>query len=194
MKYPIELSRSSRTPEFRVGDWGRFEMTIGAGRALRFVRQAGLLSELGHSIPTAAETELYRFSLALCAISSVQLEPYRVRRKMQDICPIEKVVGRLKEMGIINDDIPSLQESIGSKQQPGGVLSLVQSEGITDGQNYPQDNHWLPMCPQQGDLRLSGPPSGQDAGGGARTRDRRVPADLRADTLATVPPTPPSER
>ncbi|GFO48775.1 hypothetical protein PoB_007528000, partial [Plakobranchus ocellatus] len=25
--------------------------------------------------------------------------------------------------------------------------------------------------PQQGDLRLSGPPSGQDAGGGARTRD-----------------------
>ncbi|GFN92307.1 hypothetical protein PoB_001881300 [Plakobranchus ocellatus] len=44
--------------------------------------------------------------------------------------------------------------------------------------------------PQQGDLRLSGPPSGQGAGGGARTRDRRVPADLRADSLATVPPTP----
>ncbi|GFO29141.1 hypothetical protein PoB_005564600 [Plakobranchus ocellatus] len=39
--------------------------------------------------------------------------------------------------------------------------------------------------PQQGDLRLSGPPSGQGAGGGARTRDRRVPADLRADSLAT---------
>ncbi|GFN88539.1 hypothetical protein PoB_001504500, partial [Plakobranchus ocellatus] len=34
--------------------------------------------------------------------------------------------------------------------------------------------------PQQGDLRLLSPPSGQDAGGGARTRDRRVPADLRA--------------
>ncbi|GFN82304.1 LOW QUALITY PROTEIN: hypothetical protein PoB_000881000 [Plakobranchus ocellatus] len=31
----------------------------------------------------------------------------------------------------------------------------------------------------QGVLRLSGPPSGQDAGGGARTRDRRVTADLR---------------
>ncbi|GFN77495.1 hypothetical protein PoB_000400100 [Plakobranchus ocellatus] len=45
--------------------------------------------------------------------------------------------------------------------------------------------------PQQGDLRLSGPPSGQDAGGGARTRDRRVPADIRAESLATVPPTPP---
>ncbi|GFO29196.1 hypothetical protein PoB_005570100 [Plakobranchus ocellatus] len=44
---------------------------------------------------------------------------------------------------------------------------------------------------QQGDLRLSGPPSGQGAGGGARTRDRKVPADLRADSLATVPPTPP---
>ncbi|GFN95229.1 hypothetical protein PoB_002173500 [Plakobranchus ocellatus] len=37
----------------------------------------------------------------------------------------------------------------------------------------------LRASPQQGDLRLSGPPSGQGAGGGARTRDRRVPADLR---------------
>ncbi|GFN82535.1 25S rRNA (cytosine-c(5))-methyltransferase rcm1, partial [Plakobranchus ocellatus] len=44
--------------------------------------------------------------------------------------------------------------------------------------------------PQQGDLRLSGPPSGQGAGSGARTRDRRVPADLRADSQATVLPMP----
>ncbi|GFN85947.1 hypothetical protein PoB_001245300 [Plakobranchus ocellatus] len=44
--------------------------------------------------------------------------------------------------------------------------------------------------PQQGDLRLSGHASGQGASGRARTRDRRVPADLRADSLATVPPTP----
>ncbi|GFO22065.1 circadian clock protein period [Plakobranchus ocellatus] len=44
--------------------------------------------------------------------------------------------------------------------------------------------------PQQGDLRLSGPPSGQGAGSGARTRDRRVPANLRADSQATVLPTP----
>ncbi|GFN90682.1 hypothetical protein PoB_001718800 [Plakobranchus ocellatus] len=43
--------------------------------------------------------------------------------------------------------------------------------------------------PQQGDLRLSGPPSDQGAGDGAGTRDRMVPADLRADSLATVPPT-----
>ncbi|GFN76832.1 hypothetical protein PoB_000333800 [Plakobranchus ocellatus] len=49
----------------------------------------------------------------------------------------------------------------------------------------------MQASPQQGDLRLSGPPSGQGAGGGARTRDRMVPADLRADSLATVPPTPP---
>ncbi|GFN82658.1 hypothetical protein PoB_000916400 [Plakobranchus ocellatus] len=46
--------------------------------------------------------------------------------------------------------------------------------------------------PQQGDLRLSGPPSGQGAGSGARTRDRRVPAGLRADSQATVLPTPPA--
>ncbi|GFO23258.1 hypothetical protein PoB_004976300 [Plakobranchus ocellatus] len=45
--------------------------------------------------------------------------------------------------------------------------------------------------PQQGDLRLSGPPLGRGVGCGARTRDGRVRADFRADTLATVPPTPP---
>ncbi|GFN87591.1 hypothetical protein PoB_001409700, partial [Plakobranchus ocellatus] len=45
--------------------------------------------------------------------------------------------------------------------------------------------------PQQGDLRFTGPPSGQGAGGGVRTRDRQVSADLRADSLATVPPMPP---
>ncbi|GFO15777.1 hypothetical protein PoB_004228200 [Plakobranchus ocellatus] len=39
---------------------------------------------------------------------------------------------------------------------------------------------------QQDDLRLSGLPSGQGAGVGARTRDRRVPADLREDSLATA--------
>ncbi|GFO45622.1 hypothetical protein PoB_007212700 [Plakobranchus ocellatus] len=40
--------------------------------------------------------------------------------------------------------------------------------------------------------KLSGPPSGQGAGSGARTHDRRVPADLRADSQATVLPTPPA--
>ncbi|GFO19945.1 hypothetical protein PoB_004645000 [Plakobranchus ocellatus] len=45
--------------------------------------------------------------------------------------------------------------------------------------------------PQQDDLRLSGPPSGQDTGGGARTPDRRDSAYLRADLLSTAPPTPP---
>ncbi|GFO22614.1 hypothetical protein PoB_004911900 [Plakobranchus ocellatus] len=44
--------------------------------------------------------------------------------------------------------------------------------------------------PQQGDLWLSGPPSGQGTGGGVRTHDRRVPADLRMDSLANVPPMP----
>ncbi|GFO44079.1 hypothetical protein PoB_007058400 [Plakobranchus ocellatus] len=44
---------------------------------------------------------------------------------------------------------------------------------------------------KHGDLRRSGPLSGQDAGGGARTRDRRVRADFRADSLANAPPTPP---
>ncbi|GFO22383.1 hypothetical protein PoB_004888800 [Plakobranchus ocellatus] len=47
------------------------------------------------------------------------------------------------------------------------------------------------VSPQQGDLRLSGPPSGQGAGGGAQTRDKGVSADLRAASVATVPPMPP---
>ncbi|GFN89178.1 hypothetical protein PoB_001568400 [Plakobranchus ocellatus] len=56
------------------------------------------------------------------------------------------------------------------------------------------DSEYLDVVesPQQGDLRLLGPLSGQGAGGGARTRVRRVPADLRADSLATVLPTPPN--
>ncbi|GFO21936.1 hypothetical protein PoB_004844100 [Plakobranchus ocellatus] len=37
----------------------------------------------------------------------------------------------------------------------------------------------------------TGPPSGQSNGSGARTRDRRVHAAHRADSLSTVPPTPP---
>ncbi|GFN95469.1 hypothetical protein PoB_002197500 [Plakobranchus ocellatus] len=36
-----------------------------------------------------------------------------------------------------------------------------------------------------------GPLSGQGATGGARTCDRRVPANFRADLISTVPPTPP---
>ncbi|GFO45852.1 hypothetical protein PoB_007235700 [Plakobranchus ocellatus] len=41
--------------------------------------------------------------------------------------------------------------------------------------------------PKQDDFRLSGPPSGQGVCGGARTRNRRIPVDLRADLPATVP-------
>ncbi|GFO22231.1 endothelin-converting enzyme 1 [Plakobranchus ocellatus] len=44
--------------------------------------------------------------------------------------------------------------------------------------------------PQQADLRLLGSPSGQGACSGARSHDRGVPADLRANSLTTVPPTP----
>ncbi|GFO31958.1 hypothetical protein PoB_005846300 [Plakobranchus ocellatus] len=43
----------------------------------------------------------------------------------------------------------------------------------------------------EGNLRLLGHPPGQ--GAGTRTPDRRVPADLRADSLTTEPPTPQHE-
>ncbi|GFN89382.1 fasciculation and elongation protein zeta-2 [Plakobranchus ocellatus] len=44
--------------------------------------------------------------------------------------------------------------------------------------------------PQQGDLRLLGPPSDRGPDDGAQTRDRRVPTDLRANSQASVPPSP----
>ncbi|GFN76911.1 hypothetical protein PoB_000341700 [Plakobranchus ocellatus] len=50
---------------------------------------------------------------------------------------------------------------------------------------------FVSASPHQGYLRLLGPPSGRGADGGARTRDRRVSGDLRADSQATVPTTPP---
>ncbi|GFO16595.1 hypothetical protein PoB_004310000 [Plakobranchus ocellatus] len=46
------------------------------------------------------------------------------------------------------------------------------------------------LSPQHGDLRFSGPPSGQSDGVGARTPDRIVNADIKTDSLFTVPPTP----
>ncbi|GFO20362.1 hypothetical protein PoB_004686700 [Plakobranchus ocellatus] len=46
-----------------------------------------------------------------------------------------------------------------------------------------------PMLAKKGDLKLSGSPSSQGAGVGARTRVRRIPPDLRTDSLSTVPPT-----
>ncbi|GFN88976.1 hypothetical protein PoB_001548200 [Plakobranchus ocellatus] len=74
--------------------------------------------------------------------------------------------------------------------EPAAEESLQISRRVRYPQNY---QHPELHCPQQGDLRLSGPPSGQGAGGGARTRDRSVKsaASLRADSLATVPPTSP---
>ncbi|GFO45250.1 hypothetical protein PoB_007175500 [Plakobranchus ocellatus] len=86
-------------------------------------------------------------------------------------------------------------------QQASEHLSVTESQPAHRGKKRRKPNILVKRCcpekmqiesPQQGDLRLSGPPSGQGAGGGARTRDRMVPAVLRADSLATVPPTPPS--
>ncbi|GFN98093.1 hypothetical protein PoB_002459900 [Plakobranchus ocellatus] len=43
------------------------------------------------------------------------------------------------------------------------------------------------VSPQQGGLRLSGPPSGQSTGSGARTCEKMIPAYIRADSLTTAP-------
>ncbi|GFO48036.1 hypothetical protein PoB_007454100 [Plakobranchus ocellatus] len=46
------------------------------------------------------------------------------------------------------------------------------------------------VCRKVHNKVISGHPSGRDADGGAGTRNRMVPADLRADSQATVLPTP----
>ncbi|GFO24732.1 histone-lysine N-methyltransferase SETMAR [Plakobranchus ocellatus] len=85
------------------------------------------------------------------------------------------------------------------KRHLGGMAFETEDDLISELRNwfdnldvdFFRSSKWIEnTSPQQGNLRLSGPPSGQDAGGGARTCDRRVPADLRADSLATVPSTP----
>ncbi|GFO07383.1 hypothetical protein PoB_003388800 [Plakobranchus ocellatus] len=75
------------------------------------------------------------------------------------------------------------------------LISIKRSEArIPDGAKTifhcsPVTTKHFMASPQQDDLRLLGPPSGRGADGGARTRDGRVPADLRTDSQATVPPT-----
>ncbi|GFN95118.1 hypothetical protein PoB_002162400 [Plakobranchus ocellatus] len=49
----------------------------------------------------------------------------------------------------------------------------------------------LQSCPPQDDLRLSGPPSCQGANYVIRTRDKRVPVDIKTSLPSTGPPTPP---
>ncbi|GFN76431.1 hypothetical protein PoB_000293700 [Plakobranchus ocellatus] len=88
-----------------------------------------------------------------------------------------------KKLDAAQDEATKYQLQSHARQHAGEKLFQCHTE---DWQNR---NMEMPN-PQRGDLRLSGPPSGQGAGSGARTRDRRVPADLSADLLATVPATP----
>ncbi|GFN86753.1 hypothetical protein PoB_001325900, partial [Plakobranchus ocellatus] len=73
--------------------------------------------------------------------------------------------------------------------QPAGLLALTDTGFLAEAQSLV----WLLYIanPQQGDLRHLGPLSGQGADSGARTRDRSVCVDLRADSLTSVLPTPP---
>ncbi|GFN91783.1 hypothetical protein PoB_001828900 [Plakobranchus ocellatus] len=63
--------------------------------------------------------------------------------------------------------------------------------GVTMSQSKCNNCRWGTPYEQQAAIS-HGSPLGQGAGDGARSRDRRVPADLRADSLTTVPPTPPN--
>ncbi|GFO02648.1 hypothetical protein PoB_002915300 [Plakobranchus ocellatus] len=82
---------------------------------------------------------------------------------------------------------------VAQEQAASSAASVADVKSETAAVHVAQEQVASPATtsPQQGDLRLLGPPSVQGADGGARTRDRRVHADLRMDSLATVPPPPP---
>ncbi|GFO05717.1 hypothetical protein PoB_003222200 [Plakobranchus ocellatus] len=72
-----------------------------------------------------------------------------------------------------------------------------ESEGEGEGEkedNEGEGHRGINMCSNRGDLRFLDAPSGPSAVGRVRTRNRRVHADLKMDSLSTVPPTPPPQR
>ncbi|GFN89373.1 hypothetical protein PoB_001587900 [Plakobranchus ocellatus] len=79
--------------------------------------------------------------------------------------------------------------TFGSSNRTSPEMGHRRARSLFSKSNTPSPSDDVFILSQQGDLRLSGRPSGQGAGGRTRTRDSRVPADLRADSLATVPPT-----
>ncbi|GFN78372.1 NADPH-dependent aldehyde reductase ari1-like isoform x2 [Plakobranchus ocellatus] len=85
--------------------------------------------------------------------------------------------------------IKALMESTYSRL-PSRSLPLVDIRDVARAVSMALVKDNVAASPQQDDLRLLGPMSGQGTGCGVRTRDRGVPADLRAYSLATVPPTP----
>ncbi|GFN77171.1 hypothetical protein PoB_000367700 [Plakobranchus ocellatus] len=78
-----------------------------------------------------------------------------------------------QETDFVSGEFPDIHQA----QQPAVQVGYIRTR--TPGTTHPQ----------QDDFRLSDSPSDRSAGGGARTRDRIVPEDLKADSLATVPPT-----
>ncbi|GFN90280.1 hypothetical protein PoB_001678600 [Plakobranchus ocellatus] len=86
--------------------------------------------------------------------------------------------------------LPSVRITLCSGKKSTGQKSFKELAVIGFGRFFEKYNCLVALGREQDYLRLSGFRSGQGAGGGARTRDRTVPADLRADSLATVPSTP----
>ncbi|GFO35374.1 hypothetical protein PoB_006187900 [Plakobranchus ocellatus] len=87
-----------------------------------------------------------------------------------------------------------IEELVKRRQKSNDTVEIIMEELVKRRQKSTDTVEIVvrTTSPQQDDLRLPGPPSGQGANGEARTRDRKVPADLRVDSLATVPPTSPS--
>ncbi|GFO40708.1 hypothetical protein PoB_006721300, partial [Plakobranchus ocellatus] len=73
------------------------------------------------------------------------------------------------------------------KRKSSGLLSF--SQHLCRNKRGIDRRPWFYSLSTTSDLRLSGPSSCQCACDGARAHDRRVPADLRTDSLSTVPPT-----
>ncbi|GFN83427.1 hypothetical protein PoB_000993300 [Plakobranchus ocellatus] len=93
------------------------------------------------------------------------------------LCPVRP---RLEEEGRRQGG-SQYNQTCDSDELPGGDLEMMADD---------YSKHQPAASPQQDDLRLSGPPSGQGAGGATRIRNRGVRADIRAGSLSTEPPIP----
>ncbi|GFO25304.1 hypothetical protein PoB_005180900 [Plakobranchus ocellatus] len=86
-------------------------------------------------------------------------------------------------------DLPDRMDHAAYSQTSEGVWHMGQGKheylNLIDGQGSN-----IEESPQQIHLKLLGPPPRQGAGGEAQIRDRMVPADFRAGSLSTAPPTP----
>ncbi|GFN83243.1 hypothetical protein PoB_000974900 [Plakobranchus ocellatus] len=136
-------------------------------------------SSSGQDAGDEARTHARRIAVDLRADSPATVLPTPQHKQMTD-CPVsEQPVKRFDLLLPIG-----YSQGVGKNFTP--YFVSVSFTKLACGKAY--------SSPQQGDFRLLGSSSGQGVGDEARTHARRIAVDLRADSPATVLPTPPHKQ